>query len=312
MLRNWAYTVFSFGGEIMFGKKQQDFEPKRPKESISSRAGRNPFLRFILTFLKSWNPDAYSKLGSKPIRESLGYFFVLLAVSILVGFSFFIPKLLSSSGPIEGFLSQFSALSIQASAQNPADFNFGIRFRMSTAPKSQPSNVGLNVSNSSQKQSDYLEGSDLVLSPSGLYAKRLSCLIFSPSCFFGNAPVKIGGEGFFDVLKYKAEYARIMKLAILLMLPSIFIVLFAGLSVKFLALSLIASMLLYLIFKFLKHNLSFRAVLSSSIYALTPLVVLNVLNIFLSFLSGWLELIPYLLYAVLLISGLLMREEDVF
>jgi len=303
----------------MFGKKQNGFEPKKQKEPLSSRAGRNPVLWFILTFLKSWNPDAYSKLGSRPIREALRYFLVLLAVTLLIGMGVSISRILSQSGPVEGFLSQFSTLSINAVAERPADFNFGVKFRLTSTALSQNQTIsgvnGLNASNSSntsEKSSDVMKGADIILSPDGLYTKRSICMLWSPLCTFYREPVRIGGDGFFEVSKYRADYSKIFKTAILLMMPSAFIILFVAFCIKLLAIAVISSVLAYISFKLMRHNLSFRSVLSSSVYALTPLLVLSVFNTFTGILNGWLAALPYLLFGVLLITGLLMKEEEVF
>lgn len=317
----------------MFGKKKDfsvkprkagnfDFTEKSQGESFSARVRKNLFFNFFLTLIRSLNPDAYPRLSSRKLRQGFSYLFWLILFSLIISLAIMIPKVSSFSGSVESALSGFSSLSISADAKSPVLLDFGLRAKFDplftlAAPKPQPSNTSnSSAANQTANTTAVMSlDSDFVVSSSGIYRKPLPCMLWQAACLLYPSEdriVRIGGDGFFDVLKYKAEYSRIIGTAIILMMPSLLIILLIFYFIKYTVLMLVMSLLMYLSARALRHKLSYARVLSTSLYACTAMVLLQILNIPLHFLSGVLVYLPFALYLLFFAIGIILQESDLF
>ena len=326
----------------MFGKKNNfnvkpqkqgsfDFGEKRQEESFSSKVRRNGFFNFIITFFKSLNPDAYQRLSARKVSQGFSYLFSLLLFSFFIAAIIMIPRLSSVSSSVENALSGFSALSLSADVKSPVVFDFGIKTRFEpqfridsvSAPVSAVSNSSNSTSNltsnstaqTGNKTSAPALDSDIVITSGGVYHRPVPCMLWEGACLLYRSEdkiIKTGGEGFFDALKYKSEYSRMIGTAIILMMPSLLLVLLFIYYVKYAVLMLFMSVLMFFAAIGLKHKIAFRKVLSTSIYAGTAMVFLQVINLPLHFLSGVLSYLPFALYLVFFSIGVIMQDSDVF
>jgi len=321
----------------MFGKKNNfnikpqkqgsfDFGDRRQDESLASKVRRNGFFNFIITFFKSLNPDAYQRLSARKVSQGFSYLFSLLLFSLFIAAIIMIPRLSSVSSSVENAFSGFSALSLSADVKSPVVFDFGIKtrfdpmFRAGSVPAAVVSNSSNSTSNLTEKKSENKTavpglGSDIVITSGGVYHKPIPCMLWEGACIFyspENRIINTGGEGFFDALKYKSEYSKIIGTAIILMMPSLLFVLLFIYYVKYAVLMLFMAVLMYIVAIGLKHKISFRKVLSTSIYAGTAMVFLQVINLPLHFLLGILSYLPFALYLVFFSIGIIMQDSDVF
>jgi hypothetical protein len=317
----------------MFGKKNNfnikpqkqggfDFGDRGQDESLASKVRRNGFFNFIITFFKSLNPDAYQRLSVRKVSQGFSYLLSLVLFSLFIAAVIMIPRLSSVSGSVENALSGFSALSLSADVKSPVVFDFGVKTRFE--PMFRAGSVPAVVSNSSNLTSNSTKqnktsapslGSDIVITSGGVYHKPIPCMLWNGACFLYRSEdriIRTGGEGFFDALKYKSEYSKIIGTAIILMMPSLLLILLAIYYIKYAVLMLFMAVLMYFAAIGVKHKISFRKVLSTSIYSGTAMVFLQVINLPLHFLSGILSFLPFALYLIFFSIGIIIQDSDVF
>ena len=288
-------------------KKSNDFSDwdigKKNSQSISSRIKSNFFFSFIITVIKSLNPDAYPRLSSKKVLESFSYLSKLVIAMLIITSAIFLPHLFSVGSSAEKRLSEFSSMSLNIQSSSPVQFSMG---NLNAAIDS-----GFNSSGNSSASE--LSKYDFLITPEGIWKKPLPCIFWETACLFYRPEDKIihGGESdFFDVLKNKQEYSRIIGILTLMMLPSVLILLFFLYSVKYAVLSILMAALMYFAAKGLKHHVNFRRILNVSIHALTIMVILQMLSLSVNFLGGIFLFLPFSLFLLIFIAGTIILQEE--
>jgi len=287
--------------------KASDFETEagKPGVSLFSKVRRSFIFNFLITLLKSLNPDAYARLSSKRLSQSFTYLFQLILIMLLISFILMIPKFGSIQKTAADKLSEFSSFKLDAKTKDTLP--------IISNPFSAVLDTTLNASKGLNYSQPPFTEYDVIISDEGIFRKPFACMLWEPLCYLYSPEermIRKGGSDFSDVLKYKDDYARIIGVITLMFLPYIFIILFVFFSIKYILLVLLFSSLMFLASKGLKHKLGFRKILNIALHAVSVMIVLQILSFSLGFLTGILIYLPLALFLLFFIIGVIILQEE--
>ncbi len=239
---------------------------------------------FFRDLVDSFIPSKYHILIDDKIGQIFKFFFCTLFLFLIVASILFIPKMVIMPFQVEKEFSKFTEFSIDAKITTSDAVNLGF-ITIDTGAEEIPNTKGLFINN------DTLQ---VNLLPFGL----------------GKNQAKL------DDLKDLSRNRRTVKinllLGMILLLPYIFILIYAYSAIKFLLLALIVGSFVVIATRTLKGVVKARVVLKTALYA-TPVLMLELL--FSVFSQSWYvnTLFPLILYLmfVIIITVILGKEHKV-
>jgi hypothetical protein len=228
------------------------------------------------TIFKSLNPESYDELTSRPLSDSIKYFFFITFVSLLIMFFLLIPAFYSFPGYWNDKISNFDELNV--------NFSFQLKqpFYLLDDPAIKVEQSGSNLTDAR-----------MLITEDGIFYKSL--------IFFGNKKV----IPLSDTYNLAGERPNVSRL-IFFMLPSLLFWSMVFFTIYFIAIIIISILLSGIISRALGSRVHPSKVVKIGLYASTILVLLQLLLIpFLRTLF-----IPIIAYWILLLIIMFLFKDE--
>jgi len=226
-------------------------------------------LGFYRTFFQTLLPSSYEGFAESRTKNSFGYYFSLVLNALIIFAILMIPVIVGLPTTIESKLN------------NVAIFNMDTNFS-TTHPILIPEKYPVAIINYNSETPN--QSANIILNNNLLYVGAV----------FKNYQVNISGYG--NVKQKGTEYAAIITTLILLMLPSVAVIAYIFLLVKYFILVIIASILVFILAKILSYRIDFGPIFNSAMYGVSLSVFLDLIFFALNFEFYYIQYLPLLIY----------------
>lgn len=219
------------------------------------------------TMFKSLNPESYDELTSRPISDSIKYFFFITFVSLLIMFVLLIPALYSLPGYWNDKINNFETL----------DVNFSFQLK-------QPFYLLEDPAVKVEQSGSNLTDARILLTEDGIFYKSM--------IFFGNKKVIPLNEAY-DLAEKRPDMSRLM----LFLLPSLVFWSMVFFAIYFVIIIMVSILLSGLIAWSLGSRVHPSKIVKIGIYASTILVLVQLLlmpffrTLFIPIIAYWILLL---------------------
>lgn len=238
--------------------------------------------------LSSLNPISYDKLAEDHLIDAVLYVPKILSIAFLIMFAISIPLLISIPGHVNDILSKTTSIKINVEVNNndpiriPEKFPFAIIDRHANSSSSFDSRI--LVTNES-----------VMMKPMMCQLIPITCPLYD----FGNVKIDKNLGGYSDVLSHKDFYNGFIATIFFMMLPAILIMAFLLYLVKYLAIALIFTILAFAITRMARFEIRFSEILNISFYALTAMMLIEIILIPFEIRLYYAHQLVFLIYAIL-------------
>ncbi|OYT31551.1 hypothetical protein DRJ22_00360 [Candidatus Woesearchaeota archaeon] len=232
----------------------------------------------------SFYPPRYKQLCNQKVRSSLKFLSSILFVSFILASVLFLPKIVTIRSAIEHEIDKFSVFDIKADVST-------------SAPVVIPSNNPLFVVDAS---SDRNISKEFFVVTKDSVKYRL----------FGRHSVPL--SGFKNIKESKRIVSGFLSVLAVLMLPSVFILLYIKFWIKYFLIVFFVSLVLFILFELTRWRLKFRQVFNIACHTVLVMVVLEVVSApfgtrylfpFLKFLGVNVYAVSLALFSVFTVAG---------
>jgi len=249
----------------------------------------------LLTFVRSLHPDSYPGFVSRPLLSCLGYFFLLVFLSLAVTTVVFCVRVPAYKNMLEGEFGKFDRFMVSANVSQREPVVFGTH---------HPVIIDMDSNQTS------LSYETAVITNDSLIMRPLSCLISPAACLFSKEKSVVKSTSdFADVTAYAKPVLTTLAVLMFVLLPFLFVVLFVWYSLVFLLwfglLTGLGSILAFAAKRTLHPLVLFR----SALYASSVLVVSTIANLSLGLQMYYIPLAITLVYFV--IAVLLTTDKKI-
>ncbi|MBN2111859.1 DUF1189 family protein [Candidatus Woesearchaeota archaeon] len=206
------------------------------------------------------NPKTYSDLSETKIKKSFSYLLALLFASFILMSIIALPRIISMPGYIKGELGKFDT------------FNISIDIEMSKPVMITAEDPQIIVDTTTNRTT---LGKEKILITDEIIAYRP----------YGRARTQDLSE-FEDLTAKKEETSRFLTFLAILLMPTILITAYIMFLLKYLALILVVTLLLFIGVRIAKKDLPLKKSLNTAVYAATPMILIEV--VFIPFSSKYL------------------------
>ena len=205
---------------------------------------------FFRRIKKSLSPRYYHELSRKPLKSSFQYLFGLIILSLVVMSIISLPRFFFLPTYLNEQIGKITEFTVNASITTTAPLYF---------PNFNPS---LTV-DTSGAVTELKEGNVFISREKVQY--KLFNNVFTDTT-----------DSFKDMLQRKDFLKYTFLLLTMFILPSVFIALFLIYFIKYLALLLIFSIPLFILFKIMKHKGTIKQFINAALYASTPFIMIEI------------------------------------
>ncbi len=259
-----------FGNGDKENKGNFNFNFKEEKFSTLKSATKSS-AEFIITLLRSLNPDSYRKLNEKSFGKAVKFFLSLTFITLILAFIIYFPSFNSSLNEISKNLNLFTSLNFHPniSANSSIKILDGIYY------------LKLNKTNST-KASDYEEeiinNNFITFEDNKFYIKKLCAPIVPLYCSIKKTnSSRFSYDNFFNI-KQNKDLERIIKSLILFLIPYLFLIIYIILIIRNFIIILFVALITFIILTSLRRRASFIDLLKMSIYASSIFIILSILG----------------------------------
>ncbi len=267
-------------------------EKKEGFKAFEVHRSRKNILKFLLTILKSLNPDSYPKLIKRSTKEAYSYLIMLVLTCLIISSLTLTPKLIGLPKELENSFSKVELLRLNPEIKTRESVNFGLGIVLNT-----------NAKNISEE--------NLLITSNRVFKKPLICMLSRELCAFSKNNVKeFSYEEFFNLKERSSELIRVITLLAWLVAPVILILLFIFYTLKYILITAIVALIAYLITKWIKKEYEFKKLLKLSIYSSTIMVLIDVLGKQYYPAISFITLIPFLIYIAFFTIGIIIISGE--
>lgn len=260
--------------------------------SIEKKLKRALPLEFLLTIVSVFNPNSYEDLSNRTMKNVFSYFFSILFVSYIIMVIVAIPIFVSFESQLNKELSKFD--------------EFIVDVNISMSEPIYLKQIKLGVDATGDKNLTY---ENILITKNYIQSQPFYCY-FKPLCLFGSTKVnKIALDDYKDVVSKQGEYAAWLSLVALFVFPWILMNLFLGLFLKYLIIALFFAGFGLALVRIINRRIKLKRIFKIAIYASTPMIVVNTINIPIGFP---LLFIPFTVSFFYFIVGLILASERGF
>ncbi|MBT3406759.1 DUF1189 family protein [Candidatus Woesearchaeota archaeon] len=237
----------------------------------------NPSIeQFIRTVARSFNPRSYKDLSVAIVGNSVKHFFTLLLWVFVISLILFIPALFGLSEYVEGKLDNFDSIGVDFHFSSAEPVVFGEKEALVTFGEGNESEAdGLLVFDGTNFMYDKLFG-----------YKKISMSLFN------------------DFKANKSEVSSFVSKVLLLMSPLLALLAFVYFSLKYLIFVLLGTVIILVLSRLFRFEINFNELFNIGIYALTPMILLELLTLPLSGVN--LPYIPFVLFVLYFLLGTIL------
>lgn len=228
---------------------------------IEKKVKRGLPLEFFFTILNVFNPNSYTELSHRTMRNVISYFISILFLSYVLMILISLPLFASFQTHLDKEFSKFD------------EFTIDLNISMNKPIYINQLNMGIDATGDKN-----LTNENILITKNYIQTKPLICF-FKPVCFFRNDITKVSLDEYDNVLEKREEFISLVYLLALFLLPWILISLFIILLIKYLFLALILTIFGILLIKIINHRIGSKKIFKIGIYSLTPMIILDTINI---------------------------------
>ena len=245
-------------------------------------------LEFFFTLLKVFNPNSYTELSHRTMKNVISYFISILFLSYVLMILISLPLFSNFQTHLNKEFSKFD------------EFAIDLKISMNKPIYIKQLNIGIDATGDKN-----LTNENILITKNYIQAKPLICF-FKPACFFRNDITKVSLDEYDNVLEKREEFVSLIYLLTLFLLPWILISLFIILLMKYLFLALILTILGIVLIKIINQRIGPKKIFKISIYSLTPMIILDTINIPVGLNLFY---IPFVISLFYFIIGLISSSE---
>ncbi len=256
------------------GKKDNDekfdFKFKVEKFSAIKRVTKSS-AEFIITLLRSLNPDSYRRLNEKSLGKAVKFFLSLTFITLLLAFVIYLPSFNSSVNNIQNNLNSFTSLSFNPniSANSSVKIAEGIYYFKQ--------NIS-NSTNSSKSEEKTVNSNFITFENEYFYIKKPCAPLVPFYCTLKRTSIsKFSYDKFFNI-KQNTELTNLIHDLIIALIPYIFIILYLILVIRNLIIIFFVAFITFLILVSLRKRPSFISLLKMSIYSSSIFIIISILG----------------------------------
>jgi len=240
----------------------------------------------ILTILNTLNPLSYRQSSYLKISASIKYMVMLTFFSMVALGVLSYPLLSNVDEEISSGLDNFKSINVSLDFQTEEDLKIS-QFLVSSTVK--------NVSSE-----DYT----VVMTSQGIFARSVECQLFSSLCFLSEQEQIVSFQSLFED---PDELAEALTTVFWLMLPYLLVVFFLVVLVKYFIITCLLTLLAFIATRLMFKSIGLLGVFNVATRALTPFIVMDVINIRLGFNLYY---IPLIVSIALLVVGVISVNEN--
>ncbi|MBT7902842.1 DUF1189 family protein [Candidatus Woesearchaeota archaeon] len=241
---------------------------------------------FFKTIAKSFNPLEYDELSDTSNKETTKYFFSYLFLGFVLLVLLLIPTFVSLTGQLESEFSKFDKLSLNIEHQMNEEANIEIAgrhlFRIDTRAKE------LNLTSET-----------FLITSSYLYKENYKFP-------FSNEVKQIKLGEYKNLVDNKSFVSQLLTIISVLLMPSLLILGYGYLVIKYALIIIIASGLALILSRVLKFDITYLEILKICVFSTTPLILLDIIRVAFNFNFYYLN---YAVYAIFVILGIGITGE---
>ncbi|MGB9748804.1 MAG: hypothetical protein ACP5OZ_03815 [Candidatus Woesearchaeota archaeon] len=261
-------------------KQEWEFETKRTNVL-------KDFAIFLITIIKSLNPDSYQRFESRKLSECYLYLLKLVIFCVLVSFVFLIPQAFSRMSEIQNTLSKIEALKFNPEITTNETIDFGLGIVINRNAK--------NITNE-----------NILITSEKVFKKPFFCFFSSELCaLFEKKTKEYTVEEFFDIKNRSSEIIKMAKIVFIVFLPAILIIITAYYFLRYLIITFAIAFIAYLPL-LIKKKVELSRIMKISIHASTIMVLLEIIGRYYYANNIFLKLIPFGIYILLFSIGLIL------
>jgi len=270
-------------------KKEDRFQFDKFKKKVEHELYQeySSFAGFLAVLVRTLSPLSYKKLAHNNWMEGFRYFFHILLFSFVLFIILTIPHLV-------GFYDQ-----LRAETDNLNNFSLAPQLDVNQVIEFE--DFGIVVANDKN-----YDGELLLITSNSISWPDKKCLLIEPICMFYEDPEILDFSRAKEIVEDRDKFTKVAFGFILLMLPGIFIALFAYLFIKYLVMLLIFFVLGYIWSTAIRLEIHVRQIVLIAIYSLSLSIVVQ--TVFGFYYDTY--YIPYILSFVLfLIATYLVADK---
>jgi hypothetical protein len=242
----------------MASKKHERFEFEKIKKKAKEEFHHdyNSIVGFLGLLIRTLSPLSYKKLCHGDYGEGFRYFFHVLVFSFLLFSIFTVPQLV-------GFYDQLRSETEHLN-------NFSLTPQLDVDQVISFDDFGIVVANDKT-----YDGELLLITQDSLSWPDERCLFVEPSCFLYNDPDELDFSRANELVEDREKFAQVAFAFVLLMLPGIFVLLFAYFLVKYLIFVFLFFLVGYVWCLVLRMEIHIRQLILNAIYALSITMIVQ-------------------------------------
>ncbi|MFH1399766.1 MAG: DUF1189 family protein [Candidatus Woesearchaeota archaeon] len=233
-------------------------------------------MEFVLTFASVFNPDSYNKLSNSSNRNTASYLFSVVFISFCVMILLMIPRVAYMRQSVEAGLDKFAEFTIDVNVTMKEPLYFR--------------SVGLGIDSEHSRKLSY---ENILIDNETLQFRTCYML---PWCNLFKGVHSVQLDDYKNPLKKADELSGVLAVAFVALLPAILFGVFFMLLVKYSIMALLFGVFGMVLLRVVFRRMKFVKLLRCAVYALTVMVVAEVVNIALGFNLLYLPFFVSLLY----------------
>lgn len=260
-----------FEGNGINGEENFNFNSKKERFSALKNTTKSS-AEFILTLLRSINPDSYRRLNEESLGKAIKFFLSLTFITLMLAFIIYFPSFNSGIQGIKSNLNSFTSLSFNPniSANSSIQIVKGVYYFKGVNES--------NNSNSSNAREKTINGNFLTFENNNFYVRK-PCIPLLP--FYCSIKKTTSSEysynKFFNV-KQNTQVTELIKDLFILLLPYIFIILYIIISIRIFIITIFVAFATFLLLITFRKKPSFLNLFKMSIYSSSIFIILSTLG----------------------------------
>lgn len=265
---------------------------KKDATSIEKKLKRVLPLEFLLTIAQVFNPNAYEELSNRTLKNVFSYFFSIMFASYVLMILVSLPVLINFESTIAREFAKFD--------------EFVVDFNISMSEPIYIKQLGLGIDGTGDKE---LTTENILITQNFIQSKNPACF-FKPLCLLKKDKVnKIDLNEYTNLVDKSQDFVAWLALLAVFLLPWILINLFFALFLKYMITIILLTGFGVILTRLVNRRIKMPRIFKVAMYAVTPMVILDTVNIPLGFNLLYL---PFVITLIYFIVGLILASERGF
>lgn len=208
---------------------------------------------FLRTFVSSLSFPSYERLAGSKLKDTFKYLAKLVLVFLVICCLLYIPQVINFSKDVDKTLDKFSNLTVTVESAQKAPVVL------------LEKDKGRMITIDTTSNATSIDNGRMLITSENIIKKS----------WLGTSITSI--RGYSDVLAHREVYKGLAFMLLLIAVPSIIAFGYIGYLIKYIALSLIVSFLIFVFIRVIRYEVTYKEVFNSTVYAMTIAVMIELL-----------------------------------